>query len=476
MMLFVFSILLIVSLFSLKFASRFNIPVLIVFLLVGIVAGSDILNIIYFDNMELTKQVANIALIFIIFESGFQLKKDQVKNILAPSLILATAGVLATAFIIGIFVHMVLKLDLLYSMLIGSIISSTDASAVINALRSSPVSRRVGDTLEFESAANDPAAIILTVFFIQFIKAGTGASAGFLLMNLIWQLSGGIIIGVLCSYAGVFLFKKLKPDNRGYYYILMIGLCLFTYGFADIIRANGIISVFFCGIFMGNSRFSYKTGVMGFLGGISAFANIVIYLLLGLLVFPKQLPAVWQESLIIALFTIFIARAVVVFSVAPFFRYKFREMLFLCFGGIKGVVPIVLSTYPSAYGLDENKMIFDTVFFIVLISLLVQGVLMKPVAKYLKLNVPPEKRPEHSFELLSMNDSEADIYEFKAGSITGYIDKELKDLKFPEGVSVTAVIRDGKIIIPNGATRIISGDILYILATEEQYSRITTKS
>jgi cell volume regulation protein A len=473
-MLLIFGALLIVSLFSLKLTDRLNMPILLVFLIIGFLAGSDVLNLVAFDDMYLCQQIANVALIFIIFDSGFNLKRETVRNIMAPSLILATAGVVATAALIGLFVHFAFKMQLARAFLIGSIISSTDASAVLAAIRKSPVRPRVANTLVFESAANDPIAIILTIFFINIIKFGSGGNVFILMLKLCWQLGGGALVGVACGWAGVWLFKRLKPENRGFYYILIIGICLFSYGLADLLHANGIISVFFCGILMGNTRFAYKRGVSGFLGGISAFANISLFLLLGLLAFPKQLPPVLNMSLAIALFTIFAARTVVIACVAPFFKYSFREGVFLCFAGIKGAVPIVLSTYPAAYGLDPSHSIFNVVFVIVLISLGLQGTMVSPVSRWLKLDMPPERKSEHSFELLSVDDSSIDIYERAVGEGSRYVGKKLMDLGLPEEVSVTAVIREGKILIPRGKTKILKGDILYILATEEQYQRLET--
>jgi potassium/hydrogen antiporter len=471
-MLLVFAVLLIVSIFSLKLTNRLNIPILLVFLLVGLLAGSDILNLVAFDDMALCQQIANVALIFIIYESGFNLKRATVRAVMAPSLLLASLGVVATAALVGLFIHLAFKLDLARAFLIGSIVSSTDASAVIAGLRKSPVRPRLANTLTFESAANDPAAIILTLFFINLIQVGSGGNIWFLAARLVWQLAGGMGIGLLCGFTGVRLFRRLNPESRGFYYILIIGICLFSYGLADLARANGIISVFFCGILMGNSRFAYKRGVASFLEGISSFANISLFLLLGLLAFPRQLPAVLGMSLGIALFTIFAARSLVVAAVTSFFGYSLREKLFLCFAGIKGAVPIVLATYPAAFGLDKEHTIFNVVFVIVLISLALQGSLVGPLARWLKLDVPPDRPPDHSFELLSVRDSSIDIFKRKIEAGSASVGKRIMELGLPEAVSVTAVIREGKIIIPRGKTLIQRGDIIYVLATEEQYQSL----
>jgi cell volume regulation protein A len=471
-MMFVFALLIIVSLFSLKLANRLNLPILLVFLLAGLIAGSDVLNLIYFDDMLLTQQIANLALIFVIFYAGFGLRREAIKGIMAPSLILATAGVAGTALLIGLFVRLFLRFGWLESFLIGSIISSTDALAVVNAVRSAPIRSRVSNTLVFESAANDPAAIIMTVFFMGLLQAGDGGSIWIMVLKLVYQIAAGIGLGLGAGLAGRLMFKALKSESRGSYHILMIGVILLAFGSASLARANGIIAVFFCGIFLGNARFPFKKGVDSFLDGIASFANTGLFLLLGLLAFPRQLPQVLGKSVAIAFFTFLAARSLVTFMVTPFFKYKFRESLFIAFAGIKGAVPVVLATYPAAAALDDGHLIFNIVFVVVLVSLLFQGTLMKPVSRLLGLAEPKAPPPEHSFELLSVNECSVDIFEHKVGPGSRYAGKLLSELELPDTVSVTSVIRGSRIIIPRGRTRLAEGDTLYILATEEEYARL----
>ncbi|HPY01061.1 MAG TPA: cation:proton antiporter, partial [Candidatus Marinimicrobia bacterium] len=292
------AILLIAAIYSTKITSKFGVPVLLLFLGIGMLCGSDVLNLIYFDNAVLAQKVANIFLIFILFEGGFHTRREIVQSVFGPALTLATFGIALTAGILGLLIHFIMGLDLLYSLLIGSIISSTDAAAVFMIMRQRAIKKRVSLTLEVESATNDPMAIMLTLVFIQIIT-GHPQNIGLFILNLIWQFGGGIVVSWLISKIGAFLFNNLKVENRGYYHVLSIAVCLLAYGSAEVIKANGIIAVFFAGYWLGNTDFAYRKGVGNFIEGISTFSNIAIFLLLGVLVFPKSLLSVWQEGLLI---------------------------------------------------------------------------------------------------------------------------------------------------------------------------------
>ena len=373
----IFGLLIVAGTFASKISNKFGLPVLLVFLLIGMLAGTDGLNLIQLDDYAMTRDVANIALLFILFDSGFNTKKDNLKKYAGPSITLATLGVAVTAVALGLLLHLLLRLELLYSLLIGAIISSTDAAAVMNIMRERPVKEHVSSTLEIESAANDPMAILLTTFMVNMVLQGgipAPAEFGVLVVQLLWQFGGGILVAAVLSRVAIWLFNRFRCVNQSMYYVLYVGTLLSIFGVADLIKANGTIAVFFAGFWMGNSKFVFKRGLSHFISGISTFANMVVFLLLGLLVVPKSMVSVWGSGLILAAALIFVARPLTVWLCTSFFKFSTKDRLFISWGGLKGAVPIILATYPAAAGLDGDGMIFNIVFFVVALSCLLQGV------------------------------------------------------------------------------------------------------
>lgn len=461
-MILLFACLIVAAVFSAKVSSRLGIPVLIAFLGLGILVGSDVLNLVYFDDAGLAKSIADILLIFILFAGGFQTRATSLKAVAAPSLALATMGVLATAGLLGLLVHLVAGLPLMYSFMIASIVSSTDAAAVMMITRARPVNARVGTTLEVESAANDPAAILLTIAFVEIVSGKAGRPA-IVALEMAWQLGGGVAIGWAMAAASRFLFDRLDSDNRGYYYVLALGLILLAYGAAGLAGANGIIAVFFMGYRLGNATFAGKQGVSNFLEGVSAIGNVALFLMLGLLAFPRNFALIWKEGLVIAALMILAVRPLVVLVCTLPFRYAWRERLFIAWGGIKGAVPIVLATYPAAYGLDPDGTVFNIVFFAVLVSCLAQGTTLAPLARLLGLAVPAKPRSPHSVELHSVRRSDIGLFETLIEPGSRSEGRCVRDLGLPHDVVISSLIRADRIVPPKGGTVILAGDLLYVL-------------
>jgi len=470
--LFLFALLIVVAVFSTKLSSRAGIPVLIVFIGLGILVGSDVLDIIYFDDANLTKQIADFLLIFILFTGGFQTKKAVLKSVAAPALGLATVGVLLTALGLGVLIHFVTGLPLTNSLMISSIISSTDAAAVMMVTRDTPVRERVASTLNVESAANDPMAILLTLGFVQ-IVSGKSASVPSFIFSLLWQFAGGVLVGFILAKVARYLFDHLESENRGYYYVLIIGVILLAYGFADMIKANGTLAVFFMGYWLGNSEFVCKRGVSNFLEGISTFGNVALFLLLGLLAFPHKFVAIWQEGLLIAALMIFVVRPVVVWICTLPFKYSAREKLFISWGGIKGAVPIVLATYPAAYGIAGSDRIFNIIFFTVLLSCVLQGSTMGLLAKWLKITVPLRPHSPYSVELHTVRKSDLDMFEIQVEKGSAAEGLRIRDLPLPRDALISSIVRDERIIPPRGTTSILADDILFVLAPTRNIDKIS---
>ena len=459
----VISLLLAAGAFSSKLTARYSVPVLVILIGVGMLAGSDFLNLIYFDDMKLTQSIANFGLIFIIFESGFYTKKSVLKQTFGPSMTLATFGIIITAFGLGYLVHLILKFDLLYSFMIGAIISSTDAAAVIMIIRQNPIQKYVASILEVESAANDPMAILLTVLMIQLLISGTGSGILLLSSQLLWQFLGGIMFGFISSKIGRYLFNNLKSDNKGHYYVLFMGIILFTYSFAGLFKTNGIIAIFFAGYWFGNFDFIFKMGISHFIDGLSSFFNMAIFLLLGLLVFPKNMIVFWKEGLIVAALLTFIVRPLAVFICAYPFKLKFKEAVFISWGGIKGIVPVVLATYPALYGLDDDLKVFNIIFFAVLLSCLMQGTTVNRLAGLLGLATPATNKAAFYIQLFTLDNTDLEMIEAHISDESQIIKKAIKDLKFPDHTLITAIIRGKEIISPNGNTVINKNDVMFIL-------------
>ena len=408
----IFGILIVAGTFLSKISTRIGLPVLLVFLGVGMLAGSDVLGLIVFSDYQAASDFANIALIFILFDSGialifilfdsgFNTKKSNLKKYSGPSLTLATAGIIITALCLGVLIHFLLRLDWLLSLLIGSIISSTDAAAVMTIMREKPVKAHVSSTLEIESAANDPMAILLTVFMINLVQnTGTASAASYVgfTLNLLWQFGGGILTAFVLSRAAIWLFNHFGSENQSMFYVMYVGVVLTIYSSAAVIGANGTIAVFFAGYWMGNADFVFRRGLSHFISGLSSFANMFVFLLLGLLVFPKSMIQVWHQGIILALALIFVARPLTVFLCTAPFRFTVKDRVFISWGGLKGAVPIILATYPAAYGLDPDGMIFNIVFFVVLFSCSLQGTTLSSLAKKLNLSVPPKTHSPYSLD------------------------------------------------------------------------------
>lgn len=470
-MILIFSFLIILSMLSTKLSSKIGLPLLIVFIVIGIVAGSDVLNLFYFDNAALTKQITDILLVFIIFDGGFRVQRKNFLSFAGPSLTLATAGVVITALALGLFIHFVLKIELLQSFLIASIISSTDAAAVFMITKERPIKTKLATTLNIESAANDPMAILLTVTFIQLLTEGIKAPL-FIVLSLAWQFAGGIFVGFMLALVTVFIFNKFNSDNRGNYNVLILGMVLFCYGLAVLLQANGIIAVFFMGYWLGNSKFAAKQGVNNFLESISTMCNVALFLILGLLAFPSRFINIWKEGLIIIFALILIARPIAVFLCTIPFKYSIKEKYFIGWGGIKGAVPIVLATYPAAAGLDSSSFIFDIIFFAVFISCILQGTTLGLLSKLFKFTTTKRPSTPYIVELHSTQKSDVEMFEIHISENAVSVNSKISELSLGEDVLISSIVRNDKIILPKGNVHIKANDILFVLVQADKIDRI----
>ena len=370
-------------------ASKFRVPFIVIALFAGILFGSDVLGMIKFDDFKSASSIASYALVFVLFIAGFSTKKDRLKMVLAPAMSLATAGVIITAGVVAILLHLFLRLPIMVSVLIGCIIASTDAAAVFSILRTRSFDPKLSSMVEIESATNDPMGIVLTTIVISLMVSMGGVSFGHgeIIGKLLWQIIGGAGIGLLVGYGVVFLSRFVAKLDKEYFYVYLIAVIMFSYGVADFVNANGILSAFFAGFILGNSEIPYKSEANTLFDALATIGNVVIFVMLGLLVRPKEFGSIWLAGVVLFAVLTLIARPIAVWISTFFTKSSIKEKTFICWSGLRGAVPIVLATYPAAAGLDDDRFIFNTVFFAVLLSLLIQGVTITKLADKLKLTV-----------------------------------------------------------------------------------------
>lgn len=454
------------------FSKKRNIPLIIIALITGIIFGSDVTGIIYYDNAELTKNFANIALIFILFYGGFGTKEADLKPVIKVTLVLATFGVLLTATITGIIFSFVSGWDIKTALLLGAIISSTDAAAVFSILRTKTIKKEISSITEIESAANDPMAILTTTFLISLI-VGSNAGIGTSILWVIWQLVVGVLLGILLGKVFSYIFDKIKKIDIGYYYLFIIGSILFCYGLADFLKASGMIAVFFMGYIMGNKKLPFKSGISSFLETLSFISNVGLFVLLGLLVFPKQFSSIWGLGVLVFVIITFVSRPLSVFVCTLFNKFTLKERIFMSWSGIRGAVPIVLATYPIAAGIDKNSEIFNIVFFAVGLSILIQGTTIGKLASIFNLTVKSKNKPIQAMELVTILETNYDLIEVEIDKEVFSKECKISDLKLEKDVTITMINRNDKIIAPSGSIIIKPGDVLFILVQQNKIKEVT---
>jgi cell volume regulation protein A len=448
-----------------SFFKHWNIPLILIALAIGIIFGSDVTGIIYFDNAELTKQITDIALMFILFAGGYETKTKDLKNILKPALLLSSIGVLLTGVICALLFSLIFKWDFLHSLLLSAIISSTDASAIFSILRGGNIDKQTTSLIKLESATNDPMAIIFTTFLIQ-LSQGFNFTFSTILIFL-WLFIGGIAIGILIGVLSKIIIKKIKDLDAGYYHLLIIGIIFFSFGIAELCNANGLMAVFFTGLILGNTKLPYNNRIASFTDTLSFITNVVIYVLLGLLAFPSKFPEIYLYGIGLFLILTLVARPVTVFLLTAFTKLSIQKKTFISWSGIRGTVPIVLATYPLIAGLDPNHQMFNIIFIAVILSIVVQGPSLNKIANILKLASKKRKNVLNSMELVTVHDTDVDLIEI-------FIDDELysgecriADLNLPPNSTITMINRNNEVIVPSGQTVIKPGDILYLLIEKD---------
>lgn len=458
------AVLMLVSVIASKASSRFGVPALLIFLLIGMLAGSEGPGGIYFNDVAVAQSLGVLALAFILFSGGLDTRWKEVRPVLAAGVSLATLGVAASAVIVGAILHYVFDIPLLEGVLVGAIISSTDAAAVFSVLRSKNVHLKpnLKPLIELESGSNDPMAVFLTVAVIErLLHPGSPLFSFF--VDFILQMSVGSVAGFVLGKLAIFSINRIRLDYDGLYPVLTIATVLITYGATDLVGGNGFLAVYVAGLVMGNHRFIHRASLLRFHDGVAWLMQIAMFLALGLLVYPSRLLPVAGLGLTIAVALTLVARPVSVFIATIFTTLSMRERAMVSWAGLRGAVPIILATFPLMAQLPNGPLIFNVVFFTVLVSVVVQGSTIPQVAKLLKVAAVSEQ-DEGKDNLPVRSEAELLTIEVPAGAPS--TQRQIVELGLPPETLILLVYRGDRFFAPNGSTIIEEGDKLMVLTND----------
>lgn len=462
------AVLILLGIVSSKVSTRLGLPVLVLFLFVGMLAGERGIGGIAFDNPAMAHALGTLALVMILYDGGLQTPLSTIKSVWKPAALLATVGVLLTALITGLAAAWVLELPLLMGLLIGAIVGSTDAAAVFAQLRNSGIHirKRLKSTLEVESASNDPMAIFLTVGLLEVLVNDLPIGLGLLKMFAM-QMGVGAAVGLGIGYSTARIIGRIKLQATGMYLVLVAACGMLAYGAAANLGGSGFLSVFIAGVVVGNSRFAFQRSTFLFHDGLAWLGQITMFVVLGLLVDPKALLEVWLEGLLVAIVLILVARPLAVVPIMLPFGFSRRETALVSWVGLRGSVPIVLAIFPLIFGLPGAPLIFNVVFFVVLVSAVVQGSSLSWVARKLGLAEPPPPTPAATLEITSISNINTDIVEYTLSKDSRAVGKRLSQMALPVGVVIAMITRGDDVIPPRGSTSLAAGDHLFVVLRPE---------
>lgn len=468
------SVILFFSIFAGKAGFRFGLPSLLIFLGVGMLFGSDGLGI-QFSNPAVAQFIGMLALTIILFSGGMDTKYKDVKPIATQGVILATVGVLATTFITGGFIYYLFfwvtghpTLTLPESLLLASVMSSTDSASVFSILRSKGIylKEKLRPTLELESGSNDPMAYMLTLLMISYIQTG-GMNLGEAVLTLVIQLVWGAAAGYLLGKLTVWIINRINLDNEAMYPILLMAAAFFTFAATTLLKGNGYLAVYIAGLVVGNSKLIHKKSIGTFFDGFTWLWQIVMFLTLGLLVNPHELLSVAVIGLVVGVFMILFARPISVFlCLIPFKNFSFKGKCYISWVGLRGAVPIIFATYPLTAGIEHAGLIFNVVFFITILSLLIQGTTVTSAAKFLGMVDEPERQDVFGIEL--PEGIKSAMSEIEVTSAVLEHGNKLMELTLPDHTLAVMVMREGRYFIPKGSTILKEGDILLMISDNDE--------
>lgn len=462
------SLLLLISVLAGKTSYKFGVPTLLLFLVIGMLAGSEGIGGIHFDNPELAQFIGVVSLNFILFSGGLDTNWGAIRPVLWQGVALSTLGVLLTAACLGLFVWYITDLTIYESLLLGSIVSSTDAAAVFSILRSKSLalSTNLRPTLELESGSNDPMAYVLTIVFLALV-VNPDMNTLEMVPVFFQQMLVGAAAGLLFGKVSKFAINNIKLDFEGLYPVLVIALMFITFSSTDFVGGNGFLAIYITAVYLGNQDLMHKKTILKMFDGLAWLMQIVLFLTLGLQVFPSHIvPFIWV-GLAISLFLIFVARPFsVLISLLPF-KMEMRRRWYISWVGLRGAVPIVFATYPLLAGIDKAEMIFNVVFFISLTSVIMQGTTLSVVAGWLKVALPETAKPLSPREAFLAEHPKAAMKEIVVQPDCQLVGKKIVELGFPQHAIIAMINREGQYIIPSGSTVIEANDAMVVLSDSQ---------
>ncbi|MDR0384676.1 MAG: potassium/proton antiporter [Prevotellaceae bacterium] len=471
------SLLLFISIIAGKTGYRFGVPILVLFLGVGMIFGNDGFGL-EFSNPGYAQFIGVLALNTILFSGGMDTKYTEIRPVIVPGVILATVGVLLTALITGVFVYFLTKhlltaisFSFLEAMLLASVMSSTDSASVFAILGAKGLSlkERLKPLLELESGSNDPMAYLLTITFIQFLTIGE-ESVWSIIVNFVMQLTIGAVLGYLLGRIVVRLINKINLDNEALYPVLLLTVLFMIYSITNDLKGNGYLAVYISGLVIGNSKFVHKKTSKRFMDGMSWLFQIVMFLTLGLLVNPSELLPIALIGMTISLFMIFFARPLAVWMcLLPIKRMSSKARHYVSWVGLRGAAPILFATYPWTANLHNAQIIFNIVFFVTLVSLLLQGTTVPIVAKWLGLIGERHTQSKLStFDVDFPDDIKSSMSEITLSDAHLARGNRIMDMPMPEKTLVVMVKRDEHYFVPTGSTELEPGDVLLVISDNER--------
>jgi cell volume regulation protein A len=447
-------------------AGRLGVPVLIGFLGVGMLLGSDGPGGIEFDDPHVARTVGIVGLAVILFEGGLTTPWRAIRPVLMPAVVLATVGVVVSAALTGVAAYWLFDLSLTTSFILGAVVASTDAAAVFATLRYTTLRRRLSRVLEAESGGNDPMAVALTIGLIEWLQ-DPSFRADDLLLLVVRQLGLGLVLGLAVGAAAAWALTRFPASIAPFAPVASLAVAALGFGVADIAGGSGFLAVYIVGLCVGNAAMPLRRELVAFHQGAAFLAQIGLFILLGLYVFPSRLDEVVVSGLALAAFVVFVARPVAVWASTPFQGFSAREKALLGWAGLRGAVPIVLATFPQAEGVPGSGTIFDAVFFVVLVSTLVQGTTLEWVAKRLRLTTRARPVYRPPIEVAAVRELGSDLLEFGVAPDAAVAGTFVRDLALPRDSLVAVIVRDEQSVLPRGSTQIEAGDRLYVLSRRE---------